>query len=45
MNESKKVDIETYKKAIIEIVIGIEDPEKLKRIYNRIYKQMKRADR
>lgn len=42
-NKANKVKVETYKKAILEIVIKIEEPEELEKIYNYIFRNMKRA--
>lgn len=43
-NKSSNVEVETYKKAITELVDGIENIKTLKRIYDYIYRNMKRAD-
>lgn len=43
-NEKKHVDKEIYRKAIIELTSSIENTNSLKRIYDYIYRSIKRAD-
>lgn len=42
-NKSSNVEVETYKKAITELVESIENIKLLKRIYDYIYRNIKRA--